>query len=517
MAKKKKQEEILSYRILAFSIDFLLSFLVMGILFTLPSFMNFFESVYEIFPSSASFIVVSYCLYLVMRFYFALFFATTPGHLFSGLSIIGKGRFSKRIRLCVRFLLSPIFLLLGPSDIISRGHGGIGDILFDIRYRVGKVPRAISLVLILGLLGMVPGSIAFWNLAIFDKVQVEYKEFGPQKLSNKSHFNLYETIQSNVLHFSTFSSLGDGLFTLLPSLKLEKSGKYIRFSPEVNIYNNKKKIFSEFSIFKSDIDFVPLFKKAFQLDRFLQIRYAKLYEALEGGKEQLSENEKAQFKEIILNSMGVNLNKIYKDFRHYGPYPYGHFLIRKNLLEILDIGDEIKFDHVRYGDGDFIRVSKISELTKMEHSYYLPLLSLKTPLFELRWPLNDESKSLFESSVLAQARWQFDSSKKIPFPRSSKEMNPLFIVDYFKDKDLGHEQRLHFEDYVYGYYFNLARNSVLVGDHTLRNRLYSILERLKEIVHLQNQENPIYSDKFENRLTNLMKALAKEERKYFNI
>lgn len=491
----------------------------MGSLLNFEDFKNFFIDIEAVFSKKLVLFVSAYCLSCLLRFYQFLIFNTSLGLLLSGLQTVGCGPFLSRIVLAMKSLLSPLFFLLLPFDLFFKGEAGVLEVFFHLRYQERETPLIIAPISFTFLLALLPVSLLMWDLTIFDRVDVSKVVYKAQKLTNSSQFNLFKTYQSNLFHFSSFSSLGDGRFIVYPSFQMEQKEKFISFYPKLQIFDDQRKKTAHFEIIEKNLKLNEMLKESFHSDLWLSMKFRHLQQYIDSEK-SLDDIAKKQLQKLIMMAMELNKTNLYAKIKTYGPYPYGVMLLRKRLLDVFQMGEHVKFDLVHYGDSKFVRVVKKYVMSEYEDSILLPIAALKVPLYRLRWPLEGEKalgKKEFESSLFASSKWKFEKSDQFQFPNNIAEMNPFFILDYFKDKKLKENKRVLFEGYVYSYFRDVAKDALDRGDDILRDQLYSTLEMIGEIVRLRNRKDEYYSREFMNKLKNLLQALAKEDRNYFNI
>ena len=357
------------------------------------------------------------------------------------------------------------------------------------------------------------------------------------KISNlKSHKKHYS---SNSYKFSSFSSLSNGRFVILPSFDIWKEGAKRKIIPFFTIYDTEnsslgewrlEKKISLFDLFDKIRGLQPLFSKFYPglsnvLDRPRRKFIPKNYKGEYQAKFFLNETIVNEIQEYATISFKLNWKNVYKHMIKNGPFFGGYILFKQSLLDFIPQRSRPRIDQISLGNGTFLRLRQdLRKKTFLENEWRETLLSLNSHnalLLSLKWsdgPSPRKSLVSFYQDFFAPMIWYFDYKKLFAFPLKEENMRPFHIGDYYTRRPLSKEKVIVLERYIKKYFFSLAKEKLFSSrvDKKFKLLLVKSVQRMIDIGEIRNKKvKNYYSESYFNYLKRLKLAIVDNDKGHF--
>jgi hypothetical protein len=475
-------------------------------------------------------IVIVYFLSQFLRFYGTLIFGVSFGQFLIGIrgtSGLVWNRVGGGGRVFIETFFGPFLLLDLP---LFSGNISIKEKLSLTRLiqTKGIFPRKLKILLVPLFVSLSFFSPMLQNLTLIDGITVSFSKEKSEKLSNQTNFDSYKYYHSNRFKMSSFSSLKDGRFIILPSFQITKKGKKKRITPYFIIYDTKNNSDGYFKITGTvpllDVMLVgskgnPLFESKYpELIKILK-EQRTLYEKkdyLEKYNKRTLINQLAgdQIEDLIQTSFELSYKSMTQHLLNNGPFIRGYVEVRNKLLSIVQKAPTPEVDIIQMGAHKFLRFQqKLPKDRPGQKPYLETLLPISTHnalLFEFGWDKSIQdaiSRRDFRESFFGVVDWYFDYKHVFKYPTSIDNFKPVQILDYFTKSNLKYDQQLLLEDYIDIYYSQISKSAIVKNDKKLKKILIACLNRLFLVAKIKNSTKKIFSKTFFINLTRLKQSL----------
>ena len=485
-------------------------------------------------------VVMIYALYILIRIYTTFILGVSFSQWLLGLRG-GKGFIWNRLGGVFRCVLEIGFTPLIIFDLSPLW----GTPTLKERLSVTKIIKgwgiytyAVTPFFLLFIVGLAFVAPLFFNMTIINDFKVIYKEEpGTKKISKDDDFDSYRHFSSNYFKFDAFSSLKDERFILLPNFEIVINGDARKIYPSLLIFDRTHKTFSTLKIAKrisllkllafgkkgNPLFFMkyPVLSKAFKKTE--EPFKAKSYDPKYGKNTFFSEKLKYEVKNLLKDSLKINVGNIYEHAFHNGPFINGYVQIKHNISKLIPEGTTPTVTFEKIGNYEFLRFNQTFYFTdgqrQNQFETLIPMDTENALVLEFNYseqPTSKESlenfKELFWSSIV----WYMDYDDIFEFPEMQDEFTPVVIMDYFATRDLGESDKKLLEDYVVNYFKNLAKNALNWEDAELVKLLEVVLDRFESVIAVKNMKaSAYYSEEFTRKMSSIKLALTVGNKEYF--
>ncbi|MCK5884188.1 MAG: hypothetical protein KAG61_10895 [Bacteriovoracaceae bacterium] len=427
-----------------------------------------------------------YFIHINLRFFETAICGVSVGQFLAGISAGGSFGW-KRVGGCARvifeFILSPFLIFDLPVLIRWRSLKEV--LTFTALWsRPGVMAYLTPIIFIPCLIFMALISPLFENLTLLDGVKVSFFTAKKEKMADKTSFSNFKSYQSNIFHFSFFSSLGDGRYKIIPSYIVEKRNGEGIFTPYLSIYDTLNKVeislksMGDISLLDSlehGKSFNPLFYARYPelakvLARDRAVFKRKVYNSSFGNKMTLSQDVREEAKHLIASSFELSMPQVLDHVMTNGPFIKGHVEVRNNLLGKIRYEESPTVTMSQYGDHNFLVFTE-QQKAKEGSTIIENFLGLESPrgiMFQLKIENSKNALKLLtelKKYLLASSNWYFDYNNVFSIPLAESDFTPFSIMDYIFDENITPLKRKVLEDYAYHYFFDLSVDAIKSKDN----------------------------------------------------
>ncbi len=489
-------------------------------------------------------LVALYIIFHIYKIYTSLFLGVSLGQYIVGIrgpeGFIWK-RVAGPVRELINFICSPFLILqlpilFGRPSIIELASGAElkkSDGIFGIKLSLLFVPLCTFLLII---------SPLFENMVLIDGIKVKFTEEKQAKLSNDLNFSKFKNYHSNYFHLSSFTSLDQMGFKLIPSFEVTREGSKKVIRPILNIFDMKNgtqgvlRIGDNFSLLEkiqNHKNFNPKFGKNYPVLNSVLKSKEQVYDKF--SKRTLGKDEKVNFllpsvardqiENLLKDSFKLGVNNIWSHILKNGVYVRSYLSLRSEFMSFVSHQSLSEVNIVNMGDNRFFKVKQRFEkefnLDKQLKEIYIPIETENSLTLIYSWEKGNNGKDSmkrFKENFLTPAKWSFDYNGVNSLPKIKEAMDPFHILDFFSTNEIEFEQSIAFEEYVYHYYFDLAKNSIESDNKALKETLISSLNRLELVADLKNKKKKnYYSTQFIAHLKSIKKGIQSNDKLFFGL
>ncbi len=424
-----------------------------------------------------------YVITAIIRFYSTLILGVSPFQWFLGIKNSARGlsvRFSAAARVALEIPLLPLIVPMLP---VLFERASLPEALSGARLEKGAGLRGFF-----GLLGR-PLVLAFIflsffapllrNLAVIEGVHVAFAQIPPAKVDAGVDFTKFKFFPSRFFDFTTFGNLDGERFLLLPQFEVTKDGAQTRIRPFLGIYDRKNNALG-FLKKEAQIDWIGLVQLAQRGNPFFNSSYPFLAGEL-SSKQNFSDQALSELEELVIAALELSFENVFNHVAKHGPFLSGYVDLRQALLGLLDAGAKVQADNMNLGDRRFLRFRQLfDEVPSIEKKYreiLIPLGSTQGTILRYEWDASIEgavTRRDFASAFFAQVQWQ---KARETFPLK-EEMTSLAIIDYLLDESLSAPQRKQLHQFIYDWFWQVARKGIKDQDKTLTTWLSLSMNRI---------------------------------------
>lgn len=537
-------------RFLAFTGDLAVAHLVSFLLLSFPSFAAFernlgikvkpLAKLMSFEPEMLAFLTFWFLVTIFFRFFHSVIFGTSLFETIGGFHSSGPWWW-KRVGGGARTLVD---LLLGPFLVFDlpllRGKPTVKESLVGSKLLAGKRTSSwrlyLSLPLVLLLSMTAP---LFKDLALADGLVVSFDTVEKTPLKKGDDFSRFLDYNSEKFHFKSFSSLGNGRFSLFPDFEFIKVHTKKRLSPYLLIFDHENKTTGHLKI-GHRLQFLellrigargnPLFSKSFPALASAMAEETKKYglrpfDPKRGNQLLLNPMVTDDINKLIKASFELGMGNIVGHILNFGPFLRGFIELRSAFLFLIPKGIKPEVDVVSLGSSDFLRfrqtLGKDYPIQRPVIETYIPLETHNAFTLEMAWdkslPGALSAKS-FREVFLANAEWFFDYTDFFKKPRLEAQVTPVYALDLLSEKDKSQPLREILEEFLYRYYYQICRTAIKNGDIELMESLKFNIMRLSSIMQIkENKKKSLFSNLFINQWRELWNSFQARDRTYFNI
>jgi hypothetical protein len=487
-------------------------------------------------------VIFIYHLLIFYRLLAALFFGLSPFQALMGFSAISESGVEKRSKGVFRVTLSYFLHPLLVTDFsLFSGIPTLKERVTNARLELTRESTGLTFSIIVPPLMVI---LMFYaplleKLTLLDGIKVSFYEKQREKLAEDGHFNKYKNYYSNYFRFSTFSSLQDNRYILLPSFEVKLENKRRIIKPHLIIYDKKNKTKGAIRIGEK-YDLFKLLKRAQFENPLFKYRYPRLANAIDApseyymrkeykteyrGKTLISKDLQSEIRALVEDSLKLGRKNYLDHFLNNGPFVRGHINLRSAILKQIGEDQVPKASMRVWGDQYFLSLQhEVREGEKVTDicENIISLATNNSYLIQAFFPNTKkgvESLDNFLESFFDNAEWYFDYKDIFSFPREQKHMNPMNIVDFFMHRDLDELRVRSFGNFIYHYFFDLSKMSLVKNDPVLKEILVKVLKRYQSVGRMVNRsmKRYYYSKDFIISLRVLRNSLKADDTLFFNI
>lgn len=545
---------VLINRLIAWSLDFLISIVFFNYLLSFDVFVGIREEVIQRFLDLSfselnSNILASLCLnYLLttsFRFYSCLFIGRSLSQFIIGItykdgfiwSRVGGGLRSALELIFPLSLLDAAFLLKGEKTLKETFSGT------KLVIRRGFFHKALTPFFIGGVIYLAVGSPLLQNMTFVDGVKIAFSNVKLDKIDNRTDFSKFKHYPSESFKLSSFSSIKDTSLTFIPSFEItrEKSKKRIR--PYLVVHDLERGTQGNFKL-KRRFSLLKVIQISSKYDPFFAIFYPELFKVINrpsdyyavkkydpsfGDNKLLNPIARREIQKLIQTSFELSFKGVFQNIHRIGPFISGHIKVRNLLLSLVDSTVPPTVDIVKLGNYNFLRFKQSYENLGDEQKNYreslIPIETLNSSVLTLEWGTNVKdalSRKDFKSKFLAASKWFFDYSSVFELPKSGDKFNAFTILDHFSDLNLKVDQREELEKFTFNYFYDLGFRCMKNSDESLKSSLIASINRLILLnnyarLKVKNKDDISFSKKFTRLMSNVKDALASDNMKFFEV
>ncbi|MFN8371059.1 MAG: hypothetical protein U0T83_10610 [Bacteriovoracaceae bacterium] len=330
------------------------------------------------------------------------------------------------------------------------------------------------------------------------------------------------SIYSNHFKLSINLSRLDKFF-LLPAFEITQSKENKKITPYFEIYNKEEDLIGSFKVI-NEVNILGLMKQ-FKRDNFLTFKfYPKLDEFLNAKKQTPSKEINLLFEQIFTTAFELKAANMVEHVEQWGPFVKSYLNLRKGFLNIFPVENIKELKIIRLGNSDFYWTEE------GKSKYFFPKNTFAPLLFQLSWEKGAKVKAVeqeFIKSFFGNSEWFFDKNKISQLPESietgndrnvniMKDLNIVYLVDFYAKKNISNNQRMMLEQYLYLYLYDFSKEAVLYKKENLKKALLKILDKVivvTEIIH--GDEKISESQTFLPNMKTMKSALENFDMKYF--
>lgn len=477
---------------------------------------------HELFPT----ILIVFLLGQMIRFYGTLIFGVSLGQWIMGIrgaSPFIWNRVGGGGRVFIETLFGPFLLLDLP---ILAGNISFKEKFSMTRlvHRRGLIPQKVRYMAVPLFLCLSFFAPMLQNLTLIDGIIVSFSRSKSEKISNQTNFDSYKYYHSNRFKMSSFTSLKDGRFILLPSFQITKKGRSKKITPYFIIYDSKNNSDGYFKI-KGTVPLLDVLENGKKGNPLFDSKYKELGKIL-GEKRSLFEKRdyqekfnkrtlinrlgKEEIESLIQTSFELSYKSMLTHLLRNGPFIRGYVEVRNKLLSIADRNPTPEVDIVQMGAHKFLRLRQTLEKERLGQKPYtetlLPVTTHNALLYEFGWDKTIQdaiSRRDFRESFFGVVDWYFDYKDVFKFPEKLEDFKSVQILDFFTRSNLTDEQQVLMEQFVGQYYGEIVNTAVIEKDDKLGRLLKACLNRLYLVAKIKNRNKKKFSEAFFNTISEL--------------
>ncbi|MBL6989965.1 MAG: hypothetical protein ISR65_09315 [Bacteriovoracaceae bacterium] len=515
-------------RLLAVIGDVAISYAVYFFLLSFEWFRSFESSLNA--PAPLPKILMIYSAYMVIRFYFTLVFSVSLSQALIGIKSEGEfvwKRVGGGIRVVFESIFSPILLFDLPH---LGGRKTLKEVIsFTTLSSKGRVLPIIFCVLFIPILSiLIVASPLLQNLNLFDQVEFVKTKNRKEKLTKDEDFEKFKHYTSDFLGFSSFSSLARGRFLLLPSFDFQMIGKNKTAVPVLTIYDLKTKALGKFKkakyfdfleqirVFKQGHSiFTTKYKLLNKLTKLAPSTFnKKKYTGPLVSRPLLNNKTTEQLAALVSSAFKINLFTLFDHIRQDSLNIENYLALKKEILNTIGRDYSLEVSTTQMG------IRTILVLKEASKEYWLPLATMKAPIFEISFEGSANDKLVLDDFVktfFSSVDWYFDYDEVFRFPPNKQDFSALTIIDYLPKATLSKDRAKGLTIYIYHYFFDICADAIFKKDVRLQELLDKTLQRYLTYTKFLNKGKlKHFSSDFRSLLKTLKSALQNKDRKYFN-
>ncbi len=387
------------------------------------------------------------------------------------------------------------------------------------------------------------------NLELLEGSPVTLVDVKSTKLEGGRDFSKFQEISSDLFHFKSFTSFGEGDLWPLPDYDRVRARRKKKISPTLLIYDQKNKNFGHWRI-KKQISLLGLLSLGRRGNPLFAMHFPHLNSALDlmkanpnafAKKDALSSERlddlfspalKKEISKFFKVSFELGPKELIGHTLTYGPFIRGFIEVRQALLGLLPRGARAEVDLVKLGNHAFLRFrqahQKGSVLGKSVIESYLPIETEHAIIFEMGWDSSLSgalSAKSFRESVLAEAQWFFDY-KNLFTERlnqgldNAKRATALYILDLLVERELKNKEKDLLEKMMYRFYFDICRQAIKDSEIDLFDLVKDNFSRISSFIEYRNslvkeRGKSYFSPLFTKKWKELWNGLRLKEKDFF--
>lgn len=542
---------VLLIRLIAWLSDFCLSTVLFNYLLSFDSFVNFHSEISfqikevgigTVSANVLSDIVCVFLLAVIFRFYTTLILGRSLSQLMLGLksnSSLLWSRIGGGLR-CVLELIVPLSLLDIP--LLLRGKKTLKEVISatELKYGPSWLFFPVNIIYLPLCLILALSSPLLQNLTFIDGIQITFSKEKLEAIDNRTDFSKFKHYPSENFKMSSFSSIKEGSFLLVPSFEITREKNKKRIRPYLVIHDQERKVQGEVKL-RQRLSLRKIIVIASQFNPFFSKFYPELNKILKrpvdfygmqkyknkfGDQKLLNPIARQELKKLIQSSFEISFTSFFSHIIKNGPFISGHIKIRNLLLSLIESDLDPIVDIVKLGNYNFLRfkqsVSNLEDMNSSMSEIYIPIETLNSAVLEMNWgkSRNDAlARKDFKKKFLSSSQWFFDYTKVFSPPKKYENFHAFTLLDYFTIKGLGADFIKSIEKYAFNYLFDLSTIAMRNDDTLLKDSLVATLNRILLLVEYRKKEEAAdrYSHKFSRLMSNLKEAIVSNNNQFFEI
>jgi len=327
-------------------------------------------------------------------------------------------------------------------------------------------------------------------------------------------YRSYSIYSSNYFKFSNISNLDNDRFILLPHFNLSKDVSKLDITPELIILDKKT---SSIGVLKKGMPFnlINILSNGVRSNLRSGVRFPNIERFIIDNQIRISNNKKIsseiinEVKLLIQDSFSFTIN----NFLHYiiknGPFVSGVIDLRNELLKLLNHNSLTKYAWTKINKGEFLIGRDALRETSVKEKW-LSLNYKKNYILELSFSGGrnpEQSIKEFKQSFFHGGKWL---QENIGSSVDINDLNITIFLDLFINQDLSENKNTALEEYIYHYYFQVAKQSIF------KNEVINSLSRMHEVAMLLAKVGQKkYSERFLISLQSIQNALRTNQKNFF--
>ncbi|MBT6324659.1 MAG: hypothetical protein HOJ35_01720 [Bdellovibrionales bacterium] len=343
------------------------------------------------------------------------------------------------------------------------------------------------------------------------KVKVDNNQSDTKGIGDYTSYNIYS---SDYFRFSNISNLDNDRFILLPHFNLNKDVSKLHIDPELIILDKKT---LSIGVFKKGMHFnlIQLLSNGVRsnfssgkifpnIERFMVDNKVIISKGTRINKAIINE-AKLLMQDSLSFTLSNFLNYIFKS----GPFISGTIDLRNQLLILFNHNSLTKYTWTEINKGKFL-IGRESLRETYVKEKWLSLDYKNNSILELSFSGGEnpeQSIKDFKQSFFQGGKWIQEGLG------SSVDINDLNITmfsDLFINPSLSQADNIILEEYIYHYYFYLAKQGIF------KQELINSLSRMHELaIILAKTGQKKYSERFLISLQSIQNALRTNQKNFF--
>lgn len=364
----------------------------------------------------------------------------------------------------------------------------------------------------------------------------------PVGIEPGADFSSFKELKSELFHFKSLTSLGNGRFVLLPDYDALRVRKKKKLSPNLVIYDKEHFSAGDLQI-KRKISLLSLLKLAKRGNPFFGLSFPLLSRAIEESEKNkslyeqrdakaleslpslFSDQLKNEIKKFFEVSFELGLNNIVAHTLNYGPFLRGFVEVRQGLLSLIPQGVSPEVDIVGIGKNQFLRFRQSfpKSFNREKHTLetYIPIETQHSFVLEMAWSGDLQgalSAKAFRENILAPAEWFFDYENIFGSRiEDALKSSALALLDLMVDKELSQRNQDLFEQALYQFYYHSVRKAIQDEDDHFYKVLYDNYQKISAFLEYKNSgKRKVFSNQFMESWGTLWKVLRLKNIPFFD-
>lgn len=458
-----------------------------------------------------SFIILFFVNLFFIRLISAFILKVTIGEALMGF-ISTSSRFISIIRILIGDIL--LFFFIGKIFILFK-HRSLEEYIVNQeivleRITLGFVTTFFILpfILLFALFSPMVTSIDFNNNI---KVKVESNKIDSSKIGNYTSYKIYS---SNYFRFSNISNLDNDRFVLLPHFNVNNSVSKLNINPELIILD--KKTLSK-GILKKGMPFnlIQLLSNGIRSNFSSGKRFPNIERFMVDNKVTISKGTRintaiiSEAKLLMQDSLSFTLSNFLNYILKNGPFISGAIDLRNQLLILFKHNSLTKYNWKKINKGEFLIGRESLRETSVKEKW-LSLDFKNNSILELSFTGGkkpEQSIKDFKQNFFEGGKWILGSIDSLV---DINDLNITMFLDLFINPSLSKEDNIILEEYIYHYYFHLAKQG------RFKRELINSLSRMHEVAMLlAKMGQKRYSERFLISLQSIENALRTNQQNFF--